>query len=276
MSKCTIRADRGGLIVRTPYNAGFIAVIKSLPVPARRYNPIDKSWIIDPQYGSQIANWIAQHFGELITVPPISDTPRVETQILEVRYIGKCKFREDGQRSAFGWANGEWSVIFPEQTLRNWFEGFASAKQSRTTMTLYSILGIKQTTDIDVIKTAYRRMAKQWHPDICREPDAAERFIRIQEAYQILSDPNKRARYDAGLALETSMVKKTDYVITDYGIDDYSPPLRCGYILVEGHEVIGRFVADKILAWEDITDAHGRTLVTSWPKDAQTFIENWI
>lgn len=276
MSRCSVQHGNGGLIVHTPYHAGFVAAIKSLPASARRYNQNDKSWIIDPQYGGEIVNWIAQFFGELILLPSIAtDTPREETRVLEVYYVGRCKPREDGERSAYGWANGEWSVIFPERVLRNWFEGFSQSEQQQAT-TLYAILGVKRTVDSEAVKGAYRRLAKQWHPDVCREPDAAERFIRIQEAYQILSDPNKRARYDAGLALEASIQKTKNINNLSYAIDDYSPPLRCGYILAEGREIVGRFVINKILAWDDITDSHGRTLVTSWPKDAQTFMKNWV
>ena len=60
----------------------------------------------------------------------------------------------------------------------------------------YEVLGISKTASADEIKRAYRKKAKQYHPDICKEPDAEEKFKEVQEAYEVLSDDNKRAAYD--------------------------------------------------------------------------------
>src|SRR5260221_12355909 len=60
----------------------------------------------------------------------------------------------------------------------------------------YLVLGVERTaTDAD-IKRAYRRLAQQWHPDVNADPGAHDRFTEINEAYQILSDPERRGRYD--------------------------------------------------------------------------------
>lgn len=61
----------------------------------------------------------------------------------------------------------------------------------------YAILGVSRDADIETIKRAYRRLALQYHPD--RNPgnkEAEERFKEITEAYEVLSDPNKRRQYD--------------------------------------------------------------------------------
>lgn len=60
----------------------------------------------------------------------------------------------------------------------------------------YEILGVERAATEAEIKKAYRKLAQQWHPDVNQEPAAAERFKQISEAYQVLSDPERRQRYD--------------------------------------------------------------------------------
>ncbi|MDT8428353.1 MAG: DnaJ C-terminal domain-containing protein [Pseudomonadales bacterium] len=60
----------------------------------------------------------------------------------------------------------------------------------------YKILGLEPDTDEKAIKTAYRRLARKYHPDISKEPDAEKKFKEMAEAYEVLSDSNKRAEYD--------------------------------------------------------------------------------
>lgn len=60
----------------------------------------------------------------------------------------------------------------------------------------YEILGVPRNASEDEIKSAFRRLARKYHPDVSQEPDAEERFKEINEAYGILSDSEKRAAYD--------------------------------------------------------------------------------
>jgi DnaJ-class molecular chaperone len=63
---------------------------------------------------------------------------------------------------------------------------------------LYKVLGITEAADADTIKKAFRRLAKEYHPDTHPgDKKAEERFKEISQAYEILSDPEKRRRYDA-------------------------------------------------------------------------------
>jgi molecular chaperone DnaJ len=61
---------------------------------------------------------------------------------------------------------------------------------------LYSVLGVGRDASDAEIKRAFRRLAQQWHPDVNQEPEAGERFKEINEAYQVLSDPQRRQAYD--------------------------------------------------------------------------------
>ncbi|MCH6266498.1 molecular chaperone DnaJ [Neobacillus citreus] len=60
----------------------------------------------------------------------------------------------------------------------------------------YEVLGLSKGASKDEIKKAYRKLSKQYHPDINKEPDAADKFKEIAEAYEVLSDDQKRAHYD--------------------------------------------------------------------------------
>src|SRR5487761_2589162 len=60
----------------------------------------------------------------------------------------------------------------------------------------YTILGVPRTASDADVKRAFRKLAQQWHPDVNRDSGADERFKQINEAYQVLSDPQRRQAYD--------------------------------------------------------------------------------
>jgi len=60
----------------------------------------------------------------------------------------------------------------------------------------YELLGVPRNADADTLKRSYRRLARQYHPDVNKDPGAEDRFKEIGRAYEVLSDPDTRARYD--------------------------------------------------------------------------------
>lgn len=65
-----------------------------------------------------------------------------------------------------------------------------------TTTDFYSVLDVSKGADADQIKQAFRNKARKLHPDVSDDPDAGKKFSQLNEAYEVLSDPEKRAKYD--------------------------------------------------------------------------------
>ncbi|MEP6548310.1 MAG: DnaJ C-terminal domain-containing protein [Gammaproteobacteria bacterium] len=60
----------------------------------------------------------------------------------------------------------------------------------------YEILGVARSADADEVKRSYRKLARKYHPDVSKEKNAESKFKEVQEAYEVLRDPEKRAAYD--------------------------------------------------------------------------------
>jgi curved DNA-binding protein len=60
----------------------------------------------------------------------------------------------------------------------------------------YEVLGVARGADADAVKRAYRKLARKYHPDVSKEKNAESKFKEVQEAYEVLRDPEKRAAYD--------------------------------------------------------------------------------
>ncbi len=274
--RVSITYENGALVYSTPYDPVLVAALKHrIPATDRQWDKTRGVWLVAPGYANtlvQISDDCLDVRPTLPAIPPTSQ--RTETRVLDVRYIGTTKSRDDGERTAFGWCDGGWSVIFSESVLQMWFG--MDQPQPDAAPTLYGVLGLRPSADDNDIRKAYRRLARQWHPDVCREPNAKEQFIVIQRAYEALSNPMQRARYDAGLMLEATLGKAKQQRLDGVFNSEYRSPLRCGLILCSGITILGRFIVNEIKLWNDITDAQGRVLSTSWPLGADTFLESWV
>lgn len=79
----------------------------------------------------------------------------------------------------------------------------------------YEILGVPRNASQSDIQKAFRKLARKFHPDVNKDPEADKRFKEINEAYEVLRDPDKRKKYDAlGANWKNGQ--------------DFSPPSRMG------------------------------------------------
>lgn len=77
----------------------------------------------------------------------------------------------------------------------------------------YAVLGVERNASADEVRSAYRKLARQFHPDVNADPAASARFKEVAQAYEVLSDPEKRQRYD--------MFGESEFgEMAGFGIDD--------------------------------------------------------
>ena len=267
----------GSLLYRSSYNADLVEALKSaIPPAGRKWDSERKAWFVDSRHAQELAHLTSRHLGVDLELPVITcQANQTSTEELEIRYLGSTKPKTGaGEPQAMGWCADEWSAVFPESVLRKFFADM----QPGMTPTLYGVLGLAREADSQEVKRAYRRLALQWHPDHCQEEGASEQFQKIKRAYEVLSDDQIRAKYNAGLALSSQI--SNGHGNADFGSLDskwgYRAPLRCGLVKVKARRVLGRAVIAEILSWDDITNPQGQTLIVSWPRGAKKFTEVWI
>ena len=271
MSSATVKRVGSILELHTPYNAGLVAALKSIAPEHRQWDAIAKVWRVSVSQQTMVKQIVKQFYPDAQFYALQSAPAQRETRVLRVEYLGAPKERADSSFSSFGWCSESWSVVIPDQVLRAWFKE-PEHNESQAASTLYGTLMITQQASADEVRSAYRRLARQWHPDVCSEPNASDVFKQIAEANRILSDPLMRRKYNAGLALESSAQVKQTLRRRDLWseVSRWQLPLRCGVITCEGTQEL-KFSVSRILLWQDIIDGAGRVLVTSWAGGARTF-----
>lgn len=279
-TRAKIERTVDGLALTTPYSSSFLIQLKQLvPASERRWRkPV---WVIDPKHEVSLLALAESFFSQCEIIDTASSEENTGSLVLikkrkaVVEYIGSCKQREGGESSAFGWVAGDWNIIFPEAVLRDYFNAGPVGPSKPAQDTLYGLFGIQQVATSEQIKSAYRRAARQWHPDVNKDPDSAQVFRRLNDAYQILSEPRTRKRYDAGLALEGDRDRDIDRVSTILEAS-YRAPFTCGVVYFKGKRALGRWVVEQIDQWDDIKNEHGQVMVSSWNKLNNTFTTHWL
>lgn len=266
------------------YDPSLLKKLKdAVPESERTWHPARKVWLVSPEFIDKAITALGSHISQTLTLPVEKPSmPEIIEKSFRLEYLGATKDR-CLRKSAYGSVNGEWATEFPEDVLRKFFvfERQDINQKPDGLQTLYQSLCVFEKAPPEEIGKAYKRLARQWHPDVCHEENAHEMFIKLNEAYKVLIDPEQRRRYDAGLYFEREAAKKHE-PFSSFGklnkhLDRlyYRTPLRCGQITAKGTVRLMRFVVSEILKWDDVIDAQGRVMTASWPKGGDHFVIEW-
>jgi len=265
------------LEVKMPYSASLVARLKSLPLEDRAWDKVGRVWRVHARHLRFVQEACREAGFDVLPLVAVQNQSAPVQRLLRIEYIGAPKERSDGSFSSFAWCGGGWSVVVPNAVLRQWFDGTTSRRDTPDTDgTLYDMLLVKRNADDDDVKRAYRRLARQWHPDVCQEVNAGDVFKQVAAAYRVLSDTLLRRKYDAGLALAASTSRRDHHFDPLRALTRWTPPLRCGLLVAEGLPGVGKFAVSKILAWEDVTDGQGLVMVTTWRLGDDHFTTQWV
>lgn len=291
MAWAKVKPEGGSVAFTSSYDPLLIAALKA-SMPGNDRRPVYKNnrfshWLVETKHVPLLGKLVKQHLGiRLDGIPGVMQVgvqqaakSANETKLFKVLYIGVPKDRGTGALVAYGLVGDDWNVAFPEQALRDFFEcGLGNKKQSKPSgnTTRYALLAIAHDAPDNDIKRAYRVMAKRWHPDVNRDEDAPEMFRKIQKAYETLSNPLERRRYDAGLFFQESTQKQQPVNPYRFSSTIYRPPIRCGLFLCVGQWRVGRFHVEKIIQREEILNQSGKMMTSFWDKTLQEVVMSWV
>ena len=272
-----------GTLVRvaTPYSAEFVGLLKEkIPGNARSWDGQNRVWNVDAKYLDTVKSLAELYFDFVDVVHDKAQAKHARETIL-IEYLGRCKSDDWNVAYANAQVNGSWNVRVSETVLRAYFEN-ASHAEVTTQTTLYHLLGAKLTASQDELKTAFKRAARTWHPDLNKDPDAAEMFRKVKQAWDLLENPVKRAKYDAGLKLQAAHEQGNvpswkDAVLTTHSDYGYRAPATCGIVDCDIENGIKRTIT-KIYDWRDDTRKMGNiTLirVASWDNANKCVKTKW-
>ena len=117
----------------------------------------------------------------------------------------------------------------------------------------YTMLGVTRDADAETIKKAYRRLARQLHPDVNPDPETQERFKEVSLAYEILSDPQKKAAYDENVRKGRCRSAQRDLQVLETQVPVYERNDRGEKVYLEDRERSAGFGGDGIGGAKDKT-----------------------
>lgn len=255
--------------LKSAYNPIVTEEIKRLPSWARAWNADAREWEIAPPLMPLLAARLTALTGQPLDAPPADAYRPPASVTIEALYVGKVKGEGEGAAAHVMTLSRQWRAALWGPAVYRWFG--ATPASANTPATLYELIGASPDASAAELANAIKRQLRQWHPDVCREPDAAERTRQLLEARAILLDPAQRARYDAGLeAARLAGVRATA------SGDEYRSPLRSGRITGLGYKIVDRWVVHEIRHWDDLVDDRGRVAVVSWPNGADAPVVTWV
>lgn len=274
--------EPAGIRVIVPYKKAFQLEVFDrmsgyIPQSDRSFNKPDNTWLVEYKWGKRLAQSIEKHFGVVVDAPMPPQTlnnSKIYRTRYKIEYIGQPKWKGDNNYSSC-FVNDSWNFIIPEQVIVDFLltKGMNVKRKSDENKTLYDILSgpqlvVNMSSSQEDIKRAFRFMARQWHPDVCKEPDATERFKEINGAYQKLSDPKEKSKYDAANRIAQTITDRQFKPKVTHMQQGVQLPSRCGWLTVDAERSARGITVTRIYGWEEIIE-NGKALVTSWMPDPE-------
>lgn len=211
-----------------------------------RYEPSQKACYVS---ASEIDSLAAALYDSTRSFPSMSRAKRFDTGdtvMLAAVVTGIAQqVVYDGERKLFVLIHNEreypYELIADSEIVFNYWKGKATPS---TASNVYEVLGVSQTDEESVVKRAYKQLCIKWHPDRNKEPDARKQFDAIQEAYSIVSNPRRRAMYNAGL--------KQEMVLAQRSRAEQFPAITSGHVLLHARMILGRLIVSTIIEWRPL------------------------
>lgn len=268
----------GMLAIDTPFSREFKDELKDIvPSIERKWDDKMRVWLVHPKHGKAVKKLIRKYYLVDIQIPDVKlEDGKINTDIIKLLYLGTVKDRNKGFAYGLDFETTNWDILIHKDVLETWFNG--NLRKVEGPKSLFQVLGVSMDSTPDEIKKGFRKMALQWHPDHCKEPNAADKFRIINDAYNILKDEKMRERYLYGInqtALTFGNVRVNNQGI-ERDTDSYVPNLRCGILNAKYEITMGRRIVQEIYSWDDIVDANGKILVTSWAYGDTRLSIEWV
>ncbi|MHA2218378.1 MAG: J domain-containing protein [Candidatus Hodarchaeales archaeon] len=262
------------LQIQFDYNAtpkGMLPEIKkSISKYNRRYCPETKRWYFDKSELGWISQIIKRN-GLDIIVTDLGGETEINTQEFRIEWVEQQQSRRYIMPYALYLKNRFIAEIPYNEMVRYWQENPYSRQKvfSAESNNFYKLLEVTNTATTEEIKSSYRQLARQFHPDISTEPDAHELFVRINSACEVLSDPKQRKKYDAAIKFSQLTNKPQNRYKNFTG-----PPVTCGRIKGSGRFHLGLFKIDTILKWQDVIK-DGKIMCSIYNPMTKKYTVNW-